>query len=69
MALSDSAPAVRKKATLSLSSAVRNCQEALDKVLPHLPASIKPAGGKVEAESMEAIDEIIAKIKDYIPKS
>jgi hsp70-interacting protein len=65
MALSDSAPSVRKKAVLSLSSAVRNCSEALEIVLPELPRSVK-GDGKVEADDMEALDEMFRKLRESI---
>lgn len=65
LATSDPNLKVRKRAILAVSSAVRNCQEALDVAMETLPSQYKPAGteSKVDASDMEAVDGIIHKMR------
>jgi hypothetical protein len=65
MTFNDPAVSVRKKAALTLSSAVRNCPAALEKVLPGLPDSIKPQQS-ITADDMDALNEIFGKIRQQI---
>ncbi|KAI9692640.1 MAG: hsp70 nucleotide exchange factor fes1 [Bogoriella megaspora] len=54
---------VRKKAISALSSEVRNYQPALDVLLEKLPPEFK-VDGKVDAGDMDAVDEIIEKLRE-----
>ncbi|PNS14407.1 hypothetical protein CAC42_3693 [Sphaceloma murrayae] len=63
LAVNDTNKAVRKKAVMALSSGVRNYQPALDEALKRLPAQFKPADS-IQASDMEAIDEIMQKLRD-----
>jgi len=63
LATEDKAQAVRKKAILALSSAIRNYQPSLDAAIKALPPSDKP-NRPVDASNMEAIDSIIQKLRD-----
>ncbi|KAL4955246.1 Hsp70 nucleotide exchange factor fes1 [Aspergillus filifer] len=61
LATTDTAQAVRKKAVLALSSAVRNYQPSINELVKHLPEGY--ASGKVDAGDMEAIDAIMDKLR------
>ncbi|KAI9754956.1 MAG: hsp70 nucleotide exchange factor fes1 [Lichina confinis] len=66
MALSDVDVKVRKKASYALSSIVRNYQPALDAMIAKLPHDIMgtSGGGTHDAGDMEAVDHILARIRD-----
>lgn len=53
----------RKKAILALSSGVRNYQPAMDQAVEHIPKEHLPEG-KVDAADMEAVDGIMAKLRE-----
>ena len=61
LATTDTTQAVRKKAVLALSSAVRNYQPGTNELVKHLPEGY--ASGKVDAGDMEAIDAIMDKLR------
>jgi hypothetical protein len=67
LAIQDDYPKVRKKAVFALSSIVRNFQPGLDEVLKHMPKEFK-ASDKMDASDMEAITELMDKIRETIPK-
>ncbi len=63
LATDDGNQAVRKKAILALSSALRNCQPNLDALLKVLPRQ-DAADGSIDAADMGAIDTIVQKLRD-----
>ncbi|KAF2218755.1 putative Hsp70 nucleotide exchange factor [Elsinoe ampelina] len=63
LAANDTNKAVRKKAIMALSSGVRNYQPALDEALKRLPPQYKPSE-HVQASDMEAIDNIMTKLRE-----
>lgn len=65
MATTDTDKAVRKKAILALSSAMRNFQPGVDAAVPHLPAEFQPQG-KIDANDMESVDIIINKLRQSL---
>lgn len=68
MATRDTHDAARKKSVYALSSAVRNFQPALDEAVKHLPEDFVPASGKkVDGGDMDAIDEIMGKLRSHKP--
>ena len=52
----------RRKAVYAISSAVRNCQRALEVAVEALPEEWV-RGRKVEAEDMEAVDELVKELR------
>jgi len=66
LAMDDESQAVRKKAIFALSSAVRNCQPALDETVKTLPEEFK--SGELSAGDMEAIDALIQKLRNASAK-
>jgi len=66
LAVEDPSQAARKKAILALSSAVRNCQPALDQAAVGLPEEHKPKSS--DATDMEAIDALIQGLRDASAK-
>jgi hsp70-interacting protein len=67
LAVKDPATIVRKKAVLALSSAVRNCPEALDEVLPVLPDAVKPKDQQgVTSDDMDALNELFRKLREHV---
>ncbi|KAB8070836.1 Hsp70 nucleotide exchange factor fes1 [Aspergillus leporis] len=69
ISMTDSNPAVRKKAVLALSSAVRNYQPAMDELVKNLPEGY-PRGEKVDAGDMDAVDAIMEKLRAHtVPSS
>lgn len=67
MATRDTHNAAKKKSIYALSSAVRNFQPALDEAVKHLPEEFVPSSGKVDAGDMDAIDEIMTKLRNHTP--
>jgi hsp70-interacting protein len=67
LAVDDSDAGARKKCILALSSAVRNCQPALDQVLKQLPEDLRPSGDLV-ATDMEGLNELIQSLRDASAK-
>ncbi|KAL4926482.1 Hsp70 nucleotide exchange factor FES1 [Aspergillus undulatus] len=68
LATTDKATAVRKKAVLALSSAVRNYQPGTNELVKHLPDGYPT--GKVDAGDMDAIDAIMNKLRAHpVPSS
>lgn len=65
IAIEDSVPAVRKKAITALSSEVRNFQPGLDALVDVLPKEFGGGRKDLEAGDMEAVDEIIQKLRDH----
>jgi len=65
LATTEQDKAVRKKAILALSSAIRNNQPNLDSAMKALPAGDKPEGN-VDAEDMEAVGDIVQKLRDQL---
>ncbi|PSK38037.1 Hsp70 nucleotide exchange factor fes1 [Elsinoe australis] len=63
LAANDTDKAVRKKAIMALSSGVRNYQPALDEALKRLPSQFKTSD-QIDAGDMDAIDEIMQKLRD-----
>ena len=63
LAVNDTDKTVRRKATMALSSEIRNYQPALDEALKHLPSKYQPAGA-IQATDMEAVDHIIQALRD-----
>ena len=65
LALSDPAPNVRQKAVYALSSGIRNYTPSLNAVLQLLPEQLigRPAAN-VDAGDMEAIDQIMANLRE-----
>lgn len=61
---------VRRKATYALSSAVRNYQPAMDVVAAELEKGGQRAEGqgKVDATNMDAVDEVMNKLKEQAKK-
>lgn len=69
--MEDADEGVRRKAIYALSSAMRNYQPATDEVVEVLPVRFVGGGGggggdgrKVEAGDMEAIDGIMARLRE-----
>ena len=71
IALTDVDAKVRKKASYALSSVVRNYQPALDAMIAELPAGIMgtSGGGAHDAGDMEAVNDILARIRDKAQSS
>ncbi|KAF2432152.1 Hsp70 nucleotide exchange factor FES1 [Tothia fuscella] len=67
MAVEDSDATARKKAIYALSSAVRNYQPSIDVAVDSLEGEHK-VEPPVDAENMEAIDEIIRKMREASAK-
>ncbi len=63
LAVDDPSELVRRKAIYALSSEIRNYQPGLDECIKSLPAAIRPSQ-KVEAGDMDAIDQIIDKLRE-----
>ncbi|KAI9661947.1 MAG: hsp70 nucleotide exchange factor fes1 [Bathelium mastoideum] len=68
MALGDPDVAVRRAAVRAVSSAVRNCPPSLEDVLGLLPQDIR-GEGSVDAGDMEAVDEIIGRLRERANKT
>jgi len=64
MATEDESVAVRKKAVSALSSEVRNFQLGLDELVKNLPAKVWSSRSSVDAGDMEAVDELIQRLRD-----
>lgn len=64
----DSNQAVRKKAATALSSEVRNFQAGLDELEKSLPKALWP-GKAVDACDMDAVDEVIQKLRDHASRT
>ncbi|KAK1770603.1 putative hsp70 nucleotide exchange factor fes1 protein [Phialemonium atrogriseum] len=62
----DSEP-VRRKAVYALSSAVRNYQPAMDAAAEELARHGAHSGEKVDATNMDAVDEIIERLRERRP--
>lgn len=58
---------VRRKAVYALSSSVRNYQPAMDVAVEHLSKRGAHSGEKVDASNMDAVDEIIDKLRKEAP--
>jgi len=67
MATGDPDPVARKKAILALSSGVRNYQPSLNKALESLPDDFE-AKGKLDAEDMEGVDQVMAELRERSAK-
>ena len=70
VATTDTDDTSRRKAIYALSSAVRNFQPSLDEAVKHLPDEFVPSKddkGKVDAANMDAIDEIMTKLRSNKP--
>ena len=63
LATKDEDKAVRRKAVYALSSSIRNYQPAMNEAVKALPKEIV-GSDKVSAEDMDAIDAIMAKLRD-----
>ncbi|KAK8200701.1 hsp70 nucleotide exchange factor fes1 [Zalaria obscura] len=68
LAVNDPHQATRKKAVMALSSQVRNYQPGLDEALKHIPEQFKTSD-KVDAGDMDAVDEVIHKMREHATKS
>ena len=66
LALEDQDKNVRRKAVYALSSAVRNCQPALDAMTQHLPAGFlgTSEGAVLDAGDMEQVDGVIGRVRE-----
>ncbi len=64
IAVEDEAQAVRKKAVSALSSEVRNFQPGMDELARHLPVEYRSSRGAADAADMEAVDEVIGKLRE-----
>ena len=62
IAVKDPVPQVRKKAVYALSSAIRNYQPSTNEAVKFLPKEYG-ARDKLDASDMDAIDEIMAKLR------
>ncbi|KAF2121222.1 Hsp70 nucleotide exchange factor fes1 [Lophiotrema nucula] len=62
LATQDTDKAVRKKAILALSSAIRNFQPSLDAAIPNIPEDIRPKGG-LDATDMDSIDNLVSDLR------
>jgi hsp70-interacting protein len=84
LAVDDPGAGVRKKCILALSSAVRNCQPALDQLLKGLPENLKTSGnlvatgvegvspetpGNLDATDMEGINLLIQSLRHASAKN
>jgi hsp70-interacting protein len=67
MLLKDPHEDVRKKAVYALSSAVRNMGAALKAAMETLPSELT-AGKELDAEDMEGIDELMARLRQRCAK-
>ena len=65
LAVEDENQAVRKKAVTALSSEVRNFQPGLDELHQSLPKDLWAGRNGVDAGDMEAVDEVIQKLRDH----
>ena len=65
----DSDQAVRKKAVSALSSEVRNFQPGLDELEKNLPKNLWASRRGVDAGDMDAVDEVIQKLRDHAARS
>lgn len=63
LAVEDTDPHVRRKATYALSSEVRNYQPGMNEVVKNLPKEIT-GPDQVSASDMDAIDAIMAKLRE-----
>ena len=63
LAVHDPSEPVRRKAIYALSSEIRNYQPGLDEAIKALPENRRP-GKKVDAGDMDAVDQIIDKLKE-----
>lgn len=64
LATRDPSQAVRKKAISALSSEVRNFQPGLDELLRCLPAEYELGTRRLDAASMDEVDEVVQKMRD-----
>lgn len=71
LALDDDDERVRRKAVYALSSAVRNCQPALDAMAERLPAEIMGGRGQrvPDAGDMERIDDVFDRLRGRISEN
>lgn len=65
LATDDAVQAVRKKAVTALSSEVRNFQPGLDELHKFVPKELWAGSNGVDAGDMEAVDEVIQKLRDH----
>jgi hypothetical protein len=65
LATEDPVQAVRKKAVTALSSEVRNFQPGLDELHKYVPKELWAGRNGVDAGDMEAVDEVIQKLRDH----
>ena len=64
LAIGDENQAVRKKAVSTLSSEVRNYQPGLDELQKSLPEEYRIASRRADAGDMDAVDELIQRLRD-----
>ena len=66
VAVEDKDSTVRRKAVYALSSGIRNYQPGLDEMLKHVPSDVV-ATDDLDATNMDAIDDMMAKLRDRHP--
>lgn len=66
MALEDEDENVRRKAFYALSSAVRNCQPALNAMAESLPPDMrgKPGEAMADATDMDKVDQLVSRLRE-----
>lgn len=69
LATEDEVQAVRKKAVSALSSEVRNFQPGLNELHKNLPKELWAGGNGVDAGDMEAVDEVIGKLREHAARA
>lgn len=65
LAIEDEVQAVRKKAVNALSSEIRNFQPGLDELHKYVPKELWAGSNAVDAGDMEAVDEVVQKLRDH----
>ena len=65
LATEDENQTVRKKAVTALSSEVRNFQPGLDELHQYVPKDLWAGANGVDAGDMDAVDEVIQKLRDH----
>ena len=68
-AVEDENQAARKKAVSALSSEVRNFQPALNELHKNVPKELWAGSNGVDAGDMDAVDEVIQRLRDHAARS
>ncbi|KAI9793344.1 MAG: hsp70 nucleotide exchange factor fes1 [Peltula sp. TS41687] len=66
LALDDEDEKVRRKALYALSSAVRNCQPALNAMMESLPLDMRDSSGEVipDATDMDKVNDLVGRLRE-----